>query len=166
MASKHWISSSLSALSGLAAFVGLLVDFQGVASVIGKLFEVAKAFIPLIAIFGTTYCSLWFLVIITQLIKKRLPSSKFKMLSDEIDFCKQLIIDENNFFNFKLDSKQEISIAIYALSLKLYKFSIPHPDTNTDNEAIMQSWLNYLVVLSECARSGELRKARGIKKVE
>ncbi len=155
---KVSLGSLFAAMSGLGAFVGLLNDFQGAASMLGKVFEIIQALLPIIALGGITWCSLWALYFLGQMINKFLPRTKFKMLNDEIKHCKDLAWQHIDSWSYP-NNKNAVS-ALATLELKLERLSIPFPNVDTSQDEYIHQWAIFLIVISEASESSDLRSAR------
>lgn len=174
LAQKPW-----AAIAGLAAFTGLLVDFQGATSKMGDAIPILSAFLPTIAISGIAVFSSWLVYSGLLRIWKILPSQRFYSHYAQIDKCLSLLTkslekplslyDETVRVVGSPAVKDRPSPYIFSQIERLIpilrKFSIQFPDTNVeDHQKYNIEWFNFLVQLTACAEQRDLNRARSITK--
>ena len=159
---KSWLSKPSAVLSALAVFTGLLVNFQGAMAQVANAIPAISAFIPLIALGGTTFFSLWALSIAAVWIWNRMPSHKFGACSSEVNECLQLVHGAIRYWPYNNPGGDPWPRLI-ELSKRLEKLNIPFPafDTAGDEEKL-EEWFQFLKDLGPLANRCELSRARNL----
>ena len=92
-----------SILTGLSAFVGLLVNFQEATTQMSKALPFLVGFLPIIALAGTTFFAIllilfiiWGLIQLAPKVRSMWPSEKFKACYPEISDCFKVIEEAVN----------------------------------------------------------------------
>ena len=162
MSWKSRLAKPAAVLSALAVSTGLLVDFQGAAAQVANAIPAISAFVPLIAIGGTTFFSLWFLSIAAVWIWNRRPSHKFSACSSEVNECFQLVHGAIMYWPYNSPDGDPWPRLI-KLSRNLEKLNIPFPDFDTaGGKEKLEEWAQLLKDLGPLANRCELSKARNL----
>ena len=158
---KSWLAKPAAVLSALAVSTGLLVDFQGAAAQVANAIPAISAFVPLIAIGGTAFFSLWFLSIAAVWIWNRMPSRKFGACSSEVNECLQLV--HGAILYWPYNSGGDPWPRLIELSGNLEKLNIPFPDFDTEGgKEKLEEWVQFLKELGPLANRCQLCKARNL----
>ena len=155
IAQKPW-----TAIAGLSAFTGLLVDFQGAASKMSEAIPILSAFLPTFAIAGTAGLSSWIVYSGFRWIWNILPSQRFSHCG-QIYHCLSLLTDAVGPYP---SNERYIYSQIQRLIPILIKFGIKCPDTKNIacEEKYNSVWFNFLVQLTACG--SDLKMARLLSK--
>ena len=122
-----------------------------------QVIPIIGAFIPVIAIAGTT---LFVGLVVTSIgseIRSRLPRNRFGKHRSEIEHCLDLLKSSG-------DGSSAVTKWIYAdltnLAMTLDEFRIPYPIVGADDPQYLIVWFNYLAILFPLARLRKLQAAR------
>ena len=162
---KKLLQKPWTAIAGLSAFTGLLVDCQGAASKMVDVIPILSAFLPTFAIAGTAGFSSWIVYSGFRWIWNILPAQRFyshyESNSAQIHHCLDLLTEAVE--SCDAQPSPYIYSQIQQLIPILRKFDIKFPEKVGDqNHHIV--WFNFLVQLTACAKQHDLNEARSITK--
>ncbi len=154
---KSVFRNPLCALSVLAMFAGLLVDFQGAASKMARAIPLIEALLPLIALGGVTFFGLWSIWAVPSFFWARRPAAKFGTNYYFIVKCRNAV--EGRIIGI-LDNNSHLYAGMTELSNTLSRFRIQCPNINPDDKYYAVVWFNFLAQLAPLARHDDLYNAR------
>ena len=165
---KTIITAPYTALAFLAMFAGLLVDYQGAMSKVAAAIPVVAAFLPLLAIGGTTFFGLWSITSIWTFFWSRRPAARFGRLY-------HTVVQSRDAAKFAMETAPrwtpdiQTNPGLYAdlrqLSDILRRLGIECPSVFLDDQKYSSIWFAFLTELSSLAFHGDLTKARRLKKL-